>query len=68
MKKVLVLFTLAVVFNGCAFKSVMEGEADDIIKARICSVEDKNYLVMLEAVFQATSTEFCGNSEYRIIL
>lgn len=58
MKKVLVFITLAVLLNGCAFKSVMDGEADDIIKARICSFGDKNYLVMLEAVFQATSKEY----------
>ncbi len=39
------------------FKSVMEGEADDIVKSRLYTFEDRNYLVMVEYVYQVTSKE-----------
>jgi hypothetical protein len=55
MKQLFILMTVAGFFTGCAFKSVMEGEADNILKTALYSNEGKNYLVMLESVFQATS-------------
>lgn len=73
MKKMFVLTFLILLQSGCMYKSVMNSEADDIIKARIYSYNNKNYLVMLESVFQATSkkggqgiTTITGFNEQRI--
>jgi len=73
MKKGCILLISVFVMNACFYKSVMQDDADDIIKARIYDYDGKTCLVMLEAVFQATSkqggrglTQITGFNEYRI--
>lgn len=73
MKKVLFILTIAGLFQACMYKSVMTGEADNILKARIYNYEGRQLLVMLESVFQATSksggrgiTTITGFDELRI--
>ena len=73
MKKLTALLVLATALTSCMYKSVMEGEADSIVKARIYNFEGKQNLVMAETVFQATSKEggrgitlITGFSEQRI--
>ncbi len=48
---------IPLLLSGCFYKSVMNGEADDILKAAVYHSDGGDYLVMLEAVFQATSKE-----------
>lgn len=55
MRKLLVLVLLAPLLNSCMLKSVMKDEADDISKASIYNFDGKEYLVMMETVYQATS-------------
>jgi hypothetical protein len=57
MNKLLIIILMAAVFSSCMYKSVMEGTADNIVEARIYSFEGKQYLVMLELVYQATSKQ-----------
>lgn len=73
MKKVLIILATAGLLQACMYKSVMTGEADDIRKARIYNYDGKDYMVMLESVFQATSksggrgiTTITGFDELRI--
>ena len=73
IKKIGLILISVICFNACFYKSVMKDEADDIIKARIYDFDGKTCLVMLEAVFQATSkeggrglTQITGFNEYRI--
>lgn len=73
MKNLLTILTIALLLHACMYKPVMTGEADDIHKARIYNYEGKDYLVMLESVFQATSksggrgiTTITGFDELRI--
>lgn len=73
MKKFLLFIILVQFLSGCMYKSVTEGNADDIHKACIYDFRGVQYLVCLESVFQATSkksgqgfTQISGFNDMRI--
>jgi len=73
MKNLLTFLTITLLLHACMYKSVLEDDADDIRKARIYNYDGKEYLVMLESVFQATSksggrgiTTITGFNELRL--
>lgn len=55
MNKAFIMISLAVMASACMYKPVLTGEADDIMKAEIYNFDSKNYLVMSELIYQATS-------------
>ncbi len=57
MNRLFLLVILCLSLSSCMYKSVMKDEADDIVKAAICSYDGKSCLVMLEKVYQATYKE-----------
>lgn len=56
-RRLIILLFLVISGFSCMYKSVMEGEADDIKKARIYNYQDNNYLVTIEYVYQVMSKE-----------
>lgn len=67
------LLLMLLAMSSCFHKSVMNDGADDIESARIYNFSDGQYLVCLEAVFQATSkksgqgiTQISGYNDMRI--
>ncbi|MFH0894785.1 MAG: hypothetical protein V2A54_10145 [Bacteroidota bacterium] len=60
MKKLSIFLFSIFVFAGCFHKSVQDGEADNIVKAKIYQFKDGYYLVTLESIFQATSKKSGG--------
>lgn len=60
MKRSLIFIFIALCLTGCLHKSVMLDEADNVVKARICSCDGREFLVTLESVFQAVSKESRG--------
>jgi hypothetical protein len=55
------IFSISLLFlASCMHKSVMEGEADDIVTTKIYDFKDGKYLVTLESIFQATSKKSGG--------